>query len=553
MLTAGGVQEETPPEWRLQKRTTLRGQLEAPIIITFSRTAFARRETRIDRRRFLGTAALVAAALPAGRLWADASGAAAVPATLTAVSGSGKAVTLTAHDIEDFRAGLRGQLLLAQDPAYDQARRIWNGAFDRHPALIARCASTADVVRAVQFARSYSLLTAVKGGGHSLSGQSTCEGGLMIDLSPMKGIQVDQARRLAKAQPGVLLGELDAKNQAAGLATPLGTASDTGIAGLTLGGGQGRLMRKLGLSCDNITAFELVTADGKVLQVSAQENPDLFWGLRGGGGNFGIVTSFEYQLHPLAHPVLGGGRMYPFSQARSVITAALELADRAPDELFLAVEVVNVTPGSRVPPGRYVGVEPVYSGMPGDGERLIAPLAKLGKPVMDNIAAMSYLDAQNGPAGGSPPALPPGLGVYIKTGFLNTFPDQLIGEIIHAFNNGPQWLDSIGCLTLAGSVARVKPDATAYWNRASKWDLLLSGVWSDHTQDQHNAAVLRDLWKAFEPFTKGYYVNTDPSADEQRLRATYGDNYTRLVALKNKYDPTNLFRLNANIKPTAPV
>ncbi len=172
---------------------------------------------------------------------------------------------------------------------------------------------------------------------------------------------------------------------------------------------------------------------------------------------------------------------------------------------------------------------------------------------MDNIAAMSYLDAQNGPAGGSPPALPPGLGVYIKTGFLNTFPDQLIGEIIHAFNNGPQWLDSIGCLTLAGSVARVKPDATAYWNRASKWDLLLSGVWSDHTQDQHNAAVLRDLWKAFEPFTKGYYVNTDPSADEQRLRATYGDNYTRLVALKNKYDPTNLFRLNANIKPTAPV
>ncbi len=521
--------------------------------MAFSRFGCAGRPAKIDRRQFLGRAAIVAVALPAGRLWADASDVGAIPDSLLAVGSSGKPVTLTASDIKDFRASLHGQLLLARDPAYDQARRIWNGAFDRHPALIARCGSTADVVQAVKFAGSHSLLTAVKGGGHSLSGQSTCDGGLMIDLSLMKGIQVDRARRVATAQPGVLLGELDVKSQAVGLVTTLGTAADTGIAGLTLGGGQGRLMRKLGLSCDNVRGFEIVTADGKVLQVSALENPDLFWGLRGGGGNFGIVTRFEYQLHPLAHPVLAGGRLYPFSQARTVLTALLELADRAPDELFVSGEIGNVGPGGSVPPGRYVSIEAVYCGAPSEGERLIAPLAKLGKPVTDAFGAKSYIEAQSGPAGGSPPALPPGLGVYIKTGFLTTFPDKLIGEMIHAFNNGPEWLDTIGCLALAGSVARVKPDATAYWNRSAQWDLLLSGVWSDHSQDQHNAAVLRDLWKAFESFTKGYYVNTEPSADEQRLRATYGDNYSRLVQLKNKYDPTNLFRLNANIKPTAPV
>ena len=311
-------------------------------------------------------------------------------------------------------------------------------------------------------------------------------------------------------------------------------------------------MRKLGLSCDNVRAFQIVTANGKVLSVSAQDNSDLFWALRGGGGNFGIVTRFDYQLHPLTHPVLAGGRLYPFSQVRTVLTAFGELASRAPDELFLAAEIMNVPPGGRLPEGRYVSIEPVYSGKLSEGERLIAPLAKLGKPVMDSIGAKSYVEAQNGPAGGSPPALPPGLGVYIKTGFLTGLPDNLIAEMIHTFNNGPQWLDTIGCLALGGSVARVEPDATAYWNRGAQLDLLLSGVWSDHSQDTHNAAVLRDLWKAFEPYTKGYYVNTEPSADELRLRATYGDNYARLVQLKDKHDPTNLFRLNANIKPTAP-
>lgn len=507
----------------------------------------------LSRRRFLGTAAAVAAALPARNLWAEASGPADTPSAVAAVSGDGAAVTLTAADVKDFRASLKGGLLLAGSPGYDEARRVWNGSIDRHPALIARCAGREDIVRAVQFARSHSLLTAVKGGGHSLSGQSTCEGGLLIDLSPMREIQLDVARRMARAQGGVLLAELDARCQAAGLVTTLGTASDTGIAGLTLGGGQGRLMRKLGLTCDNVRSFELVTAEGKVRNVNAGENPDLFWALRGGGGNFGIVSAFEYQLHPLAHPILAGGRVYPFAQARAVIKGAIDLAESAPDDLYLSVSIMNASgQGGGLPQGHYAALEFVYGGDPKHGERFLPTLSKLGTFLTDSIAPKPYVVAQNGPTGAAPPALPPGLGVYIRSGFMKTPPDKLIDEMQHAFEHGPPWLDEIGLGPIGGAVARVKPDATAYWNRNAQYELILDGVWADHSQDPHNVAVMRDLWKAFEPFTAGYYVNTEPSAAEQRLKATYGDNYSRLVQLKNRYDPGNLFRLNANIKPTAP-
>jgi FAD/FMN-containing dehydrogenase len=506
----------------------------------------------MDRRAFLQSAlAASAAALVARKSLANSAGPGALPDRLTAVGASGKPVTLTASDLKDFRASLHGKLLLAPDEGYDQARRIWNGVFDRNPALIARCADSADVVRAIQFARSHALLTAVKAGGHSISGQSTCEGGLMIDVSLMKSIKVDPKRRIAEAQAGVLLGELDEKNQSFGLATTLGTASDTGIAGLTLGGGMGRLMRKLGLTCDNLRAVDIVTVDGKLLHASEQENAELFWGVRGGGGNFGIVTSFEYQLHPLAHPVLAGGRLYPISQARTVFAAMLDLAEHASDELSVSAGVLTMEPGGPLPPGRYVGVEAVHCGDPADGERALAPWKKLGKPLLDTISAKSYVDAQKGPAGASPPPLPPGLGVYIKSGFMTSVNDKLITEILHAFDDAPGWLGGIGFGAVGGAVARVKPDATAYWNRDAKFDLIMDGAWSDHSQDQHNSQVLRDLWKRFEPYTKGYYINTEPTAEEQRLRATYGDNYARLVQLKNKYDPTNLLRLNANIKPTA--
>jgi len=515
---------------------------------TFPPFAFANWKNTVSRREFISAAAAVAIALPAGRVWADASGP-NVPASVGAVGLSGKQVTLTASDIADLRSGLSGQLLLAKDNGYEQARRVWNGAFDRHPALIARCANAADVAKAVSFASAHGLLTAVKGGGHSITGQSSCDGGLMIDLGLMRDIQIDKAKRTGKAQGGVLLAELDARMQAAGLVTTLGTAADTGIAGLTLGGGQGRLARSLSLSCDNVQAFEIVTADGKVRQVSAQQDPDLFWGLRGGGGNFGVVTSFEYQLHPLDHPVFAGGKLYPYKDARSVLTALFELAQTMPDAMTLSGGVTVVDPSAPVPPGKYVAIEALYNGKPADGEKLLAPLAKLGKPVLDMMGVKPYVLAQLGPTGAAPPAMPAGLGAYVKSGFLNSVPDSLVTEIIHASDNAPAWFNGLGLGTLGGAVARVKPEATAYWNRSAQWDLLLFGIWSDHTQDARNAQVLRDLWKAFEPFTKGYYINTEPSESEQRLRGTYGDNYPKLVQLKKKYDPGNLFRLNANIKP----
>lgn len=508
--------------------------------------------TRIGRRQFLGVAATAAALLPVRVLWADAAGAGAVPSQVAAVSGEGKSVALTAAEVKELRGSLKGKLLLAQDVGYEEARRVWNGSIDRHPALIARCESSEDIVRCVQFASAHSLLTAVRGGGHSLSGQSTCEGGLVIDLSPMRAIELDPHKRLARAQPGVLLAELDGKCQAAGVVTPLGTAADTGIAGLTLGGGQGRLMRKLGLSCDNVNSFELVTADSKVRRVSASENPELYWALRGGGGNFGVVSAFEYRLHPLAHPVLAGGRVYPFSQARAVVSGLADIASSAPDELYLSGAIINASGQGGLPKGTYVAVEFVYSDDPKDGERLLPTLDKLGKPLNDTIAAKPYVVAQNGPTGAAPAALPPGLGVYVRSGFTQTISDKLIDELMHAFEQGPPGLDEIGFGPLGGQVARVKADATAYWNREAQYELILISSWMDHAQDQHNIALMRDLWKSFEPFTRGYYVNTEPSASEARLKATYGENYARLAQLKNRYDPTNLFRLNANIAPAKP-
>jgi hypothetical protein len=507
-------------------------------------------ETLSGRRRFIGSALAAAAGtvLPAGRLWADAADAGAIPAQLAAVSLSGKPISLSQSDVKDLRASLRGRLLLAGDEGYDQARRLWNGAYDRHPALIARCAGAVDVVQAVNFARSHELLTAVRGGGHSLSGQSACDGGLMIDLSPMKDIHVDPVGLKATALGGVLLGELDRATQAVGLVTTLGTASDTGIAGLTLGGGQGRLARKFGLSCDNLLSVDIVTADGKVLHASEKENADIFWGVRGGGGNFGVVTMFEYRLHPLGPKILAGNRVYPMSQAASILEALREFCEGAPDEMTISASLSASAPG--VPEGKYIAYEVVYCGDLAEGERLLKPLEKLGKPLYDDVIAKAYIAAQMGLSGASPKPLPPGLNVYVKSGFLPDISGALIDTAIQHFEVAPKWVDEVGFGQLGGAVGRVKPEATAYWNRVAKYDLLLNGAWMDRSQDARNLASGRAMWEAFEPFTQGYYVNTEPTADEKRLRATYGDNYARLVKLKNKYDPKNLFRLNANIKPT---
>src|SRR6185312_15168006 len=440
------------------------------------------------RRQFIGTAlaaAVTTTTLPVSRLWAAAGGSDGVSGEVTAVTLSGQSITLSPSDIKDFRASLRGHLLLASDAGYDQARRLWNGAFDRHPALIARCGGAADVVQAVNFARAHKLLTAIHSGGHSISGQSSCDGGLMIDLSPMKGIRVDPTAKTASAQAGVLLGEFDRESQAFGLATTLGTAADTGIAGLTLGGGQGRLARKFGLSCDNLLAADIVTADGRLLHASEHENADLFWGIRGGGGNFGVVTAFQYRLHSLGPNVLAGNRVYPLAQARSVLLALREFCEHAPDELTISASLTNDAPG--VPAGKYVVYEVVYCGPDlREGERLLAPLQKLGKPLFDDVKAKSYIAAQLGLTGASPAPLPPGLNVYVKSGFLRTLPDKLVDLSLAHFATAPAWLGGLGMGQLGGAMARVQPTATAYWNRLAQYDLILQGFWADRAQDKQN-------------------------------------------------------------------
>jgi len=502
---------------------------------------------RIGRRGFVGSA-LAAATLPLGRAWADAKDV-ELPEQLAAVGLDGKPISIPRADIKDFRASLHGQLLLAGNDGYEQARKIWNGVFDRHPAMIARCANSDDVVKAVNFARAHGVLTSVRGGGHSISGQSSCEGGLMIDCAPMNAIHVDAAKKVAQAQAGVLLGALDAESQAVGLVTTLGTASDTGIAGLTLGGGLGRLQRKYGLACDNLVGADIVTADGKSLHVSEHENPDLFWGIRGGGGNFGIVTKFEYRLHKFGPNLLAGNRAYPAERARELIPMLLELMAHADDDVSYTFGLTR-SPPPNLPEGSYLEMEMIYTGDLKQSDRVLASLDKLGKPAFDDISVKPYVKAQMGVSGAAPRSLPPGLRIYSKSGFVYGTADKLVDEMLAQFAASPKYIGDIGFSPMGGAVGRVKPEATAFWNRKSDYMIMLHGAWVDPSLDKAAVEGGRKIWQALEPYTKGHYVNAEPGAEGQRLRDTYGDSYPRLVALKNKVDPKNLFRLNSNIKPT---
>ncbi len=501
------------------------------------------RASGIDRRDFVKTtlAATACAIAPASHLFAQSPAAARNVQTMAAVSRSGKALALARADVEEFGASLRGELILPGDSDYEQARKLWNGSFDRRPALIARCVGAADVVQAVNFARSSDVLTAVRGGGHSISGQSVCDGGLVIDLSQMKAIRVDPVARTAQAQPGVLLGELDREAQAFGLITTLGTASDTGIAGLTLGGGLGRLARKYGFSCDNLLSVDIVTADGKLLRASERENADLFWAVRGGGGNFGVVTQFEYRLHELAPNVLGGIVMFPYAGAARILSALSDFTEGAPDEMYLNPMIAS-SPG-----GRMIGFEVCYCGPPAQGERLLAPLRKLGKVLADDIGIKTYLEVQ----GSFDPGLSAGRNYYFKSGFTPRVTPAMADEIIDIFAGAPASLMGVPLIHLGGAAGRVKPTATAFWNRDAHHDLAVWAVWENRADSERIIADVRGFWRKLEHLTKGYYINTDSPDDERRLRETFGDNYARLVQIKDKYDPKNLFRLNSNIKPSA--
>jgi FAD binding domain/Berberine and berberine like len=446
--------------------------------------------------------------------------------------------------IQAFKASLRGALLRPGDDHYDTTRRVWNGMIDRKPALIARCAGVADVITAVNFARTNNLLVSVRGGGHNVTGNAVCDGGLMIDLSPMKGIRVDPVRRTARAEPGLTWGEFDHETQAFGLATTGGIVPTTGIAGLTLGGGLGYLMRQFGLTCDNLLSVDLVTAAGQLLTASESENADLFWGVRGGGGNFGIVTSFEYRLHAVGPMVLGGFIFHPLPKAKEAFQFYREFTRTSPDELITHFAFATSPDGHPV-----VAFIICYSGSLEKGEEVIRPLREFGSPVADMVGPMPYTAVQA--LGGA--LYPPDRLNYWKSSFLKDLSDDAIETMIAQFATVPSPFSAAVLEELGGAVSRVGRDETAFGERSAHYNLIITGEWIDPAESEKNIRWTQDFWEAMQPFeSEAAYVNYLDTEGEDRIKAAYGPaKYQRLVALKNKYDPTNLFRMNQNIKPTA--
>jgi len=440
------------------------------------------------------------------------------------------------------RRVVRGEVVAPGDVAYDQARKVWNGMIDRRPAAIVYCAGADDVVAVVNFARPRSLPVAVRAGGHNIGGASVCDGGLVIDLSRMKQIEIDPIKRTARAQAGLNLGEFDAATQAHGLATTMGVNADTGIAGLTLGGGFGKLGRKFGLSCDNLVSAEIVTADGRLLQASAAEHPDLFWAVRGGGGNFGVVTRFEYQLFPIGPILLAGSVVYSYDHAREAMRFYQDFARNAPDELSLDAALASKPSGERV-----FSISACYVGPIEEGERVVKPLRAHGAPIEDQIAHRPYVEIQS--AGDA--NFPRGRRYFWKAQFLRELTDAAIDTLLAAYATAPS--QSLFVLQhVGGAIARIPVNATPYANRDALYDCFPISIWDDPAEDATRIRWARELWETMRPFsTGGVYANNLGEEGVERIEAAYGENYSRLLALKNKYDPTNFFRLNQNIKPAA--
>lgn len=484
----------------------------------------------------MSVAAGAAVMLPAGRLL-SAAGGSSPGADLRAVKLSGGETTIEHAAVRDLRASLSGTLLAPGEDGYESARHVWNGMIDKQPALIARCTSTADVVHAVTFARERELLLAVRGGGHSFPGYSTCDGGLVIDLSPMRTVEVRSDTRTVRAAGGAWGAHVDAASQKYALATTLGQISNTGVAGLTLGGGFGWLSRRFGLACDNLVSVELVTADGKVRRVGERDDPDLFWAIRGGGGNFGVATSFDYRLHPLNPTVVGGHVDFPAGQLKAAIEFYAELITHAPRELSVDLSLSPNEDGTR---GAQIYV--VYSGDARSAAKALEPLQRFGKPIQNTIGSQSYLVVQTW---FDPPPIDPNHH-YLKGGFVREYSPGLVALLADELQ--PEAGTAMYFQSANGAVADVPQTATAFSHRGAVANMMLAGHWKDRLQDETGRKAIRAAWSKLEPFTDGYYVNLN-DADPRGTDANYGPNFRRLAELKKRYDPQNLFRLNANIKP----
>jgi hypothetical protein len=461
------------------------------------------------------------------------------------------AAPVDATALSGLRARFRGALLRPEEEGYEEARRVWNGAIDRHPALIARCAGADDVVEAVRFARDRDLAVSVRGGGHSVAGHGVVDGGLMIDLSLMKAVRVDPEGRTARAAGGVLWRELDGATQQVGLATTGGIIGHTGIGGLTLGGGLGHLMRRHGLTVDNLLAVDLVTADGERLRVDAETEPELLWGLRGGGGNFGIATAFEYRLHPVGPMVLGGPVVWGLDDAPQVLAFLDDFAPTAPDELGITIAMMLAPPAPFLPPehrGRpVVTLVLAWAGDPAAGQRAVAPLLGIGRPLAELVRPVPYLALQSMLDGGAPH----GRHYYWRSHRIHGLPGQVAGVLLDRLASITSPFSQIGGWAMGGAVSRADPGATAVGEREVGFDVSFAAGWAPGDPDgERHTAWVRAGWEALRPHSAGVYVNFLSDEGAAGLRAAYGDRLQRLTALKDRWDPANVFRMNANIAPS---
>ncbi len=493
----------------------------------------------MDRRQFLGNAAAAGAlaAIPADRLLALTE----ISSDIRAVTGDGKDVVLLRAELTELADSLRGALLLPGDDGYDTARRVLNESIDRYPALVVQPNGVADIQHAVQFARDHELLLAVKCGGHSYGGKSTCERGMQIDLSSLRHVRVDPKARIAHVAGGSLLAGLDRESMAQGLVTTAGTVSHTGVGGLTLGGGFGRVARRFGLALDNLAGVDIVTADGRFLHASDDENPDLFWGVRGGGGNFGIVTSFQFRLHPMQRRVIGGNLVFPLGRARDVLNFYAEVSQTAPDDLYVDCALMAPASGDAS-----AMLNVCYSGSPGRADVVLAPFDRLGKPLANDVGPVDYVALQQS----FDDSDPRNEGEYLKSGFVNELPPELVDNVVAGFEPDPGRTLMVFFQHSGGAIGRVPVDATAFAHRRSLANMIPMLAWSLDTDGAPHIEYLRSYWNTLEQFTDGWYTNEASDETQRVLNANYQGNYPRLLALKNKYDPGNLFRLNANIRPT---
>ncbi len=497
----------------------------------------------MNRRRFCqgSVAAAVAASLSGSPAFASVFQALTeVTSNINAVTGDGKPVVLEKAALQELKDSLRGDMLFTGSEAYEKARKVLNKSIDKYPAFVVQPSGVADIQNAVTFARERNLLVAVKCGGHSFSGKSTCDGGMQIDLSQMRGVRVDPRSRTAYVEGGSYLGDMDHETMAQGLVTTAGTVSHTGVGGLTLGGGFGRVARRFGLALDNVKAVDIVTADGTLRHASADENPDLYWAVRGGGGNFGIVTSFEFALHPMQREIIGGEVIWPLSAARDVMRFYGDYCETMPDDLYLDLIMI-------APPGNadaIILLHACYSGPAERADRLLGPIAGFGTPIANSIKPMDYVAIQSAWDNSDPR----NGGDYLKSGFTREITDDLVDALVDGFEPHPDRTTQVFYQCSGGAISRVTDDATAFAHRYASHSVFTVVSWEPDVARDPHVRYIRNFWNSVEPHTRGFYTNEVADEAQRVVNNNYFGNFDRLLRIKDEYDPTNLFRLNANIR-----